>query len=250
MDGVYTNTAQITINKPCKVIGEHGPDKAMIFSKASTRVFYLDNAKALLEGIAIYSDATTSIGGNAAIYVNYGVVDGCVVSNFVSTHSPIYVKNVGSAVKNTLVCRNATSGRTQSGIELDGSGTLAENCRIIGNTGNNDTYGCGLYLWGGSIARNCLVACNTNKSTNVAGAFVNSGTLENCTVVDNVILGGGVKAGVHLGDGAVRNCLVYGNRNTAGIHRMERHGERLHLQLRDAGTLRHRQYTGKHTRLP
>ena len=217
MDGVYTNTAQITINKPCKVIGEHGPDKAMIFSKASTRVFYLDNAKALLEGIAIYSDATTSIGGNAAIYVNYGVVDGCVVSNFVSTHSPIYVKNVGSAVKNTLVCRNATSGRTQSGIELDGSGTLAENCRIIGNTGNNDTYGCGLYLWGGSIARNCLVACNTNKSTNVAGAFVNSGTLEHCTVVDYVILGGGVKAGVLLGDGAGRNCLVYGNRNTAGI---------------------------------
>ena len=70
MDGVYTNTAQITLDKPCRVTGEHGPDKARIFSTAAAKVFYLNHAKSLLQGVAVYSDAKTSVGGNAAIYVN------------------------------------------------------------------------------------------------------------------------------------------------------------------------------------
>ena len=53
MDGLYANTAQITIDKPCRVIGEHGPDKARIFSTAAAKVFYLNHAKSLLQGVAV-----------------------------------------------------------------------------------------------------------------------------------------------------------------------------------------------------
>ena len=215
LEGDYLNPGLIDIAKAVTVYGEAGRDKTTVFHTAATKVVNLNKAKAVVRGLTFYSDKAAST-GSQVVSVTAGLFEDCVVRDFYSGGSTVYVKGANSCARNCIVSGNKNAARCESGIEL-ADNSLVENCTIVGNEGDNNTYGCALYLWNGT-ARNCLVACNTNKSSNVAGAYVNSSsTLENCTVVDNVVLASGTAAGIHLASGKVRNCLAWGNVNTAGV---------------------------------
>ena len=209
-------SATVTLDKAVSVCGEEGAEKTFVKLTADVAVFSLKAAGAAVRGLTFRSDYATKVGCPISITAA-ALAEDCVIRDAYIVHSPVYAKN-GGIVRNVHIEHVKGDGRYETGFEIDSAATLVENCSAIACEGNNDTYGCAAYIWNGTM-RNCLFACNTNKSTQTGGAYVKGvGVLENCTIVDNVCLGSGTRAGVvEEGTSAsVRNCLVSGNMNQAG----------------------------------
>ena len=164
------------------------------------------------------------------VYMDGGLVQGCIIreNGYNDRNSGGGVYMTGGTLSNCTIAANVVQHAGEGGgIYASGSSQILC-CRILENRGGkigNDAggFGGGIYIAPGSsvLVRNCLIARNmTGKMYNNdcgAGVYMNSGTLENCTIVSNILQrsdGGGVGGGVYRnGNGTVRNCIIYFNRD-------------------------------------
>ena len=225
-DGVYTNTRASVFVNGTTVRSLHGAESTAIFSKSAITTLVLGHPRARAEGLTLFSDHVSR--SMAAMVIQSGTFADGVVSNFYSSSSQI-INLVGQSaiLTNSTIIRNETTGRINTiHTNTDGSGSGGGkifNCRIVGNVGNNDTYGCAVFNYNGILTmRNCLIACNTNKSSAASAVWIRkeagASVIENCTITENYVGGSSTRAAVVLATdstGKFRNCIIYNNWNTA-----------------------------------
>jgi len=144
----------------------------------------------------------------------------------------VFNLNHAKAVVRGLTIQN---GRLDSqhaygaGVYIGGKGGTLADCIVSGNTMtmNMYTYGTGVYMYSGLVT-NCLITCNTNKTSNTdgkepyaAGIGISGGVIRETRIVRNVLIEdfktlpatvNVAGAGVGMsGGGALVNCLVAEN---------------------------------------
>lgn len=158
--GTYTLAAQVTVDKPITVKGA-GRLLTRIVSDGSThRLFYLDDAKAVLSDMTL-SGATANNGG-AGVYINAGTLQDAVVRDCTNTggySGGVYVNN--GAVRRCILTGNVCS-------ENGGGGVYTKGNAVVENTlayGNEAAWGGAIYVESGSRAAvvNCTFADNNGR---------------------------------------------------------------------------------------
>ena len=231
------NVDVVTLTKKTEFVGL-GPDVTIVdFSTG-----WLD----LNVSGSILCNVTVSNSRSQAKYNTYASVNakpGTVVSNCVFSGTSgngnrefNCALRVNGATVRDCVFRGLTHNymRHSPCIEIEGGGSLVENCVITNNTGCNaywfgptyaqgeDVSGIGIRVAGNyavaPVIRNCLVADNKlpdpEPGSYAAGiALFGRARLENCTIAGNEasnLFGG---AGLHIAaaDVVVENCIVWGN---------------------------------------
>ena len=128
----------------------------------------------------------------------------------------ILLRLEGQGVASNCVFRNASGGAYAShgAVYLSGTDALLTHCVVSNNvtsgSGYKNSYA-GVKLESAARASNCLIIDNrhtTKQDGCVAGVYVKSGTLDNCTVVGN---SGKKCGGVRCDAGSVVNCAIAGN---------------------------------------
>ena len=227
--------------------------KQVTVETGARRVLYINNPEARVEGIAFCGGAVWNVaneyGGGVLIGADGGTLANCTVTNNFcrkpSYGGGIAVTGAAGLVTNCLVSSNynyrwsaVDDGGRGAGVyltdgnvvdsTLTGNGSYAvygagayltggrmSRCRITGNKagGGNFKFAGGVYLDGASaLVDNCLIAANTSAGDG-GGAYVNVGTLANCTVVGNMgAAGGGVWASANA---KLYNCILSDNKVTA-----------------------------------
>ena len=246
--GTHTVSAAVSVSEALAIVGDTGDPADVVVrntaggltresganSVGACRVFVLDNAGAVLSGLAVEGGVIGGLsdnkGGNVLIDENGGTVTNCILRNAV-----MVAIGVGDAAK------------TQSGgaaiASLSASG-LITHCVISNNFATRGSTSIGFGTPGGSIVhvaapgviRDCLVAYNATKSDNFGSAVylgINSSDgialMENCTIAEN-------RAANDTGDfypvffsaaswGAsynplVRNTLIVGNVGVSGSRKL------------------------------
>ena len=246
--GTYEVDTAISVTEAIRIFGDTGnPADVVVRNTAGPetmtgvnyeeahRVFVLDNAGAVLAGLAVergrvggYADRK---GGNILIETNGGTVTNCIIRNAV-----MYALGAGSYPK---------TGSGGAGIASLSPNGLITHCVITNNfatrgMSNAEDPAAGLGSWGGAAAvhlqgggvlRQSLIAYNT--TTNDACASIvflgSAGTLmENCTIAANRGLGNaGNFYPVLFFPGAaapqnplIRNTLFFENEGTAGSKKL------------------------------
>ena len=126
---------------------------------------------------------TAGYGGGIAVYQSAGYYEGCQITDNVATH---------------------TAGGVYAYVS--GSATFMD-CLILSNDAPRAG---GAYSGGpGSVEfTSCSISRNGATSTHSGGIWLQTGTLNNCTLIDNeaATVGGGVYCG--FGTGLLQNCLI------------------------------------------
>ena len=163
-----------------------------------------------------------------------GLVDSCVVTNcrarYCGSGGGVRMKN-GGVVRSTFMKDNscyASGGNWGGGYHVytEGAGALVETCTMLGGgAGYNASSSDSVYVSAGCTVRNSLVACGTAGHTgahNSTGAYLNGGTLENCTVVKGSHSYSTDVPGVYVNNSAsvVRNCVIWDNRHYTGLNNL------------------------------
>lgn len=159
----------------------------------------------------------TNQGAGAGISVNFidrgRIVSGCVFrANAGFTGSAVYSSR-GTITHSDLI------GNSSTGSTLGLADSSAINCRIEGNLGGR---GAAIYFGTDSSLRNCLIAGNTNNSSSLGVIEFNAGTMESCTIANNVATFAGGTGGIwfYTYSGhpvrTVINTIIYGNLNSEG----------------------------------
>ena len=240
-EGVYEQTAKLIVNKGVRIVGDESDPSKVVFRNTETarsgsgdhRVFSVENAGAWLCGLTMEGGSVYH-GNGGNLTISAGVVSNCVIRGGVAIAGPEDEFGMGA------------------GVALSGSGVVTH-CMIVDNEVQGCASGkwiCGgavVFPWGSAgKLRNCLVADNRWKSgtgegkpgqavdpedpavTNVVPVIVNGGaglvyhgstngsTVENCTIVANVIEGncaGDSAAGIRCDwNSVIRNTVIAGNR--------------------------------------
>ena len=246
--GTYSVSAAISVTEALAIVGDTGdPADVVVRNTAggltresgansvdACRVFVLDNAGAVLSGLAVeggviggYADRK---GGNVLIEANGGTVTNCILRNAV-----MVAVGPGDAPK------TQAGGAAIASLSANG---LVTHCVITNNFATRGSTSIGLGMAGGSIVhvaapgviRDCLVAYNATRSDNFGSAVylgINSSEgaalMENCTIAGN-------RAADDVGDfypvffsaaswGAnynplVRNTLIVGNVGSSGSRKL------------------------------
>ena len=206
--GVQTNTSTaVVIAKAVEICGEDGFGSATYYT---TKNLTLNSYGSAVRGLTLLSNYKTE----CYVSVQIGTLDSCVITNFTRGYCTLGASSGGLVTNCTVVgCRN--SGRDRF-VSIGGG--MIVNSRIIRNKTTNGSYNALLRLSGG-LARGCLIADNEsvagNDGQNNAFAVEGSGTIENCTIVNNAdtcekrmpAIGSGI---------TVVNCIVTGNTNLDG----------------------------------
>ena len=125
-----------------------------------------------------------------------GTVRRCEIFDNYSTKNSIGVSGAG----------NVSSGH---GMNISGSSTLVEDCRIYSNGWN------GVMMTGGTM-RNCLIFGHRGTDNYFAGVNMSGGTMQNCTITDNIASkDDSGKSGLWQSGGTAVNNIIYGNGSAA-----------------------------------
>ena len=204
-DGVYTNTSNPVLSHAVSIESINGAACVMLVSPvASSAAWTISHAQAHLRGFTFIGDyaATRS---TAVIAASAGTLADCVATNF-TTSGTIFNASGACLFSNCVV----TGCRTTGGwlVGLNNSGSMAENCRITGNT----LAGAVTYL-SSSTLRNCLVADNTTSAGApfIVNNYNGSGTIENCTIANNRTTSTDAGAYAVIASGAIRNTILWNN---------------------------------------
>jgi len=152
----------------------------------------------------------------AGVTMNGGLVVDCLIANNVARDylggrgGGVYM--TAGTVRGCTVTNNLADGvdadnagdpvARGGGMFLDGGG-LVENCVIAANTA---TYGGGVYVTGEGTVRNCLIAHNRLGG----GVYMNGGRVESCTIATNIPLWWQQVSGVSIsGGGTLLNSIVW-----------------------------------------
>ena len=238
LEGVYEIDAAISLTEAITVVGDTGdPADVVVRNVAGTvtatsganydsahRVFVVNNAGAVLSGIAIEGGRVGGYvdykGGNVLIDANGGTVTNCIIRNAVMN-----ARGVGGA-------KTASGG---AGIACLSANGLVTHCVVTNNFATRGGTSIGFWQQGGAagvhmtagILRQSLVAGNATTNDNFGSAvyLLGPGTLmENCTVAGNRGLGDDgdfypvffPAQNTAAQNPLVRNTLFYGNVGTSG----------------------------------
>lgn len=189
-------------------------------------VFYLNNANARLENLAITTGGKTYGRG---VYVANGRVENCSITNCVTNNgrfngAGIYMKS--GSVCNCFINDNMASssgGNNKEGGGIYMEGGLVENCTISSNYacyargGSGSGHGGGVRIKGGTLRSSLVVGNLAHGKGSGVNASGDTSVVENCTVVKNDNLSSTFTSGLYAsGKTVVRNTIVRYNRNTAG----------------------------------
>ena len=160
-------------------------------------------------------------GGGGGVYMTGGTVSGCYMGD---GNSALYNYGGGVYVSGGVVSNCIMQGGTARG---GGSGAYVKSTGlIVDSVITNNTpvawscyYGAGLYMDGGAVV-NTLIADNVlpDYASDGGGVYMKGGRLLSCTIVSNKntathVTGGGtlLGGGIYRVDGAITNCIIYGN---------------------------------------
>jgi hypothetical protein len=201
-NGTYTLTKGYNIYDDVRIIGIGERDKTIVKAAASSRLFFLGHAGALVANIWMQ-------GGNAA-----------------RTAGGIYIGGNGGTVSNCVIhaCKSGANSADGGGIRLSSSAARCLRTKIM-NCGNTSGFGngAGVYITTGLLA-DCLVLTNkpgtySGTTSRGGGIYLASSTANarviNCTVSKNTAYEGG---GIYrVADaGYVCNTIAYGNSSSTG----------------------------------
>ena len=189
-------------------------------------VFYLNNANARLENLAITTGGKTYGRG---VYVANGRVENCSITNCVTINgrfngAGIYMKS--GSVCNCFINDNMASssgGNNKEGGGIYMEGGLVENCTIssnyacYGRGGSGSGHGGGVRIKGGTLRSSLVVGNLAHGEGSGVNASGDTSVVENCTVVKNDNLTRTSTSGLYAsGKTVVRNTIVRYNQNTVG----------------------------------
>ena len=234
-EGLYDVQAAAQVENQVKIVGsgERASVVRLAAEPADTSdrdkeqaVFYLNNANARLENLAITTGGKTYGRG---VYVANGRVENCSITNCVTNNgrfngAGIYMKS--GSVCNCFINDNMASssgGNNKEGGGIYMEGGLVENCTISSNYacyargGSGSGHGGGVRIKGGTLRSSLVVGNLAHGKGSGVNASGDTSVVENCTVVKNDNLSSTFTSGLYAsGKTVVRNTIVRYNRNTAG----------------------------------
>ena len=234
-EGLYDVQAAAQVENQVKIVGsgERASVVRLAAEPADTNdrdkeqaVFYLNNANARLENLAITTGGKTYGRG---VYVANGRVENCSITNCVTNNgrfngAGIYMKS--GSVCNCFINDNMASssgGNNKEGGGIYMEGGLVENCTIssnyacYGRGGSGSGNGGGVRIKGGTLRSSLVVGNLAHGEGSGVNASGDTSVVENCTVVKNDNLTRTSTSGLYAsGKTVVRNTIVRYNRNTAG----------------------------------
>ena len=234
-EGLYDVQAAAQVENQVKIVGSG--ERASVVRLAAEitdtsdrdkeqAVFYLNNANARLENLAITTGGKTYGRG---VYVANGRVENCSITNCVTNNgrfngAGIYMKS--GSVCNCFINDNMASssgGNNKEGGGIYMEGGLVENCTISSNYacyargGSGSGHGGGVRIKGGTLRSSLVVGNLAHGEGSGVNASGDTSVVENCTVVKNDNLTRTSTSGLYAsGKTVVRNTIVRYNRNTAG----------------------------------
>ena len=234
-EGLYDVQAAAQVENQVKIVGSG--ERASVVRLAAEitdtsdrdkeqAVFYLNNANARLENLAITTGGKTYGRG---VYVANGRVENCSITNCVTNNgrfngAGIYMKS--GSVCNCFINDNMASssgGNNKEGGGIYMEGGLVENCTIssnyacYGRGGSGSGNGGGVRIKGGTLRSSLVVGNLAHGEGSGVNASGDTSVVENCTVVKNDNLSSTFTSGLYAsGKTVVRNTIVRYNRNTAG----------------------------------
>ncbi|MGN0841861.1 MAG: LamG-like jellyroll fold domain-containing protein [Kiritimatiellia bacterium] len=234
-EGLYDVQAAAQVENQVQIVGsgERASVVRLAAEPADTNdrdkeqaVFYLNNANARLENLAITTGGKTYGRG---VYVANGRVENCSITNCVTINgrfngAGIYMKS--GSVCNCFINDNMASssgGNNKEGGGIYMEGGLVENCTIssnyacYGRGGSGSGNGGGVRIKGGTLRSSLVVGNLAHGEGSGVNASGDTSVVENCTVVKNDNLTRTSTSGLYAsGKTVVRNTIVRYNRNTAG----------------------------------
>ena len=234
-EGLYDVQAAAQVENQVKIVGSG--ERASVVRLAAKpedtsdrdkeqAVFYLNNANARLENLAI---TTGGKDHGRGVYVANGTVENCSITNCVTNNgrfngAGIYMKS--GSVCNCFINDNMASssgGNNKEGGGIYMEGGLVENCTIssnyacYGRGGSGSGNGGGVRIKGGTLRSSLVVGNLAHGEGSGVNASGDTSVVENCTVVKNDNLTRTSTSGLYAsGKTVVRNTIVRYNRNTAG----------------------------------
>ena len=231
-NGVYTVTTNLFVTNAITIRGVNGWTNTAVNGGGVTRCFWIGNAAAVVDGLTI-SNGLASGGGNptnqgGGVYMTGGTLQNCLVTKNRVGGSQYHegggiLMSGGATVQYCIISSNSAAGGSWNfggGVSMRG-GTV-QNCLIQGNIAGN-SGGSAVFSQGpNDYVRNCLIIGNYSadggSGFRYGGAVKGEGTgplsLYNCTIVGNQ--GGPALNRSQSAAFDVRNCVVYGNVDTAG----------------------------------
>ena len=233
-EGTFSSAVTLDFTFPCTIRGT-GPEVTILSSGAGESTFIKLSADgSLLTGMTLRDAKAGGEKGGAVAMESASVVSNCVFTkNQAAGHGigsgcggSIYASK-GSILDSSFI--NNDDYQYNSTVFLAGP-VFMDRCVVTNNYGGYHYHsqgGAGISISGagGVTIRNSLIANNRNRDRQGAGVYVEAPiTLENCTIVDNFVVGEeaqwtehrGLGAGVYSGNGVsptLINCIVNCNTN-------------------------------------
>jgi hypothetical protein len=225
-DGAYPLTNTLFLSSGITLRSENGPMSTVLYRSVTNlqyRVVRIANAQAVVSGFTITNGFAQELKGNG-VYLENGLLTNCVIrlNNCLSKGILNNLQGVGLYMEGGVAANCTISENTLLHEQSRGAGayvaggilrrSIIRDNRIWGSTWEQ---GSGLYMNGSSaLAENCLVVGNVAlggvASEDGAGLSLANGTIRNCTVAANVATNHQV-AGLYRSGGGVTNTVVYGN---------------------------------------
>ena len=197
--GTYSITSQIGVSKGITI--QPDPDKpgtVTIDANTKCRVFDINHADAVVEGVRIYRGQNSALaenGGGVRFGANGGTLRNCIIES--------------------CVLKQNTSSYGGGGVYVPAGATVT-GCIIKDcySTVNGDTRGVGAWVKGGTLERTLVVGCKRTSYAeyrNTSGAvYIDSGIVDRCTIVANVASSGALYV-TDSASAVVRDTIVWGN---------------------------------------
>ena len=177
-----------------------------------------------IAGCTFYTNIAGDSGGGFAHYGSSDILITncnfiCNVSSNIDSSTGGGGGNFAGSGTNNLITHctfdgNASLAGDGGGMFMSGSGWVCSDSFFSNNIATNS--GGGIRLRYGAIVKNCVIARNTSQvlSGNVGGGGIlmsDDGTLvQDCTIKENTALGN-FAGGVYVSGGTLRNCLIRNN---------------------------------------
>ena len=211
--GMYEQASQIVLSNAIEVVGMTGRPQDVILRNVTSaawnnkecRVFHLRNANALVMGMTMEKGSVyDKLGGNVFVSGEGGTVSNCIIrSGFGSANGKganVALDSANAVITHCTISDAALSiYESQTGVAayFTGNGGRLSNCLIMRN----------------ATATNTLQKVSHAKPSGAWIVFMESGTMDNCSIVDNCHTG--LVAAVYAkGDGKnlrVVNCVIAKN---------------------------------------
>ena len=220
--GTYADKPTPQVGKAVTIRSTEGRDRTFFtHSELDLTLLKLANPLASFSGVTFTQTVLGAYCGRA-IVLESGVLFDCVVRDCATMNSAIANVSGGAVVSNCVFTCNRTTRNVSHVYLKDG---LIDNCEFTRTSGSDERYGAALTLEGASTVRDSLFAFNTNTLC-AAAIRVMGGTIENCTIVSNVVTERStVAAGLGRGSAGddltaatttIRNSIICGNFGPGG----------------------------------